>query len=119
MHDLRQPVFNTLDFSIGLLQARWQRKELVGETVSVLHRLKRLGKINGFVSIGDTGKLVRELTENEFVSGKVWVVHNDLGGLVQMIERGSEDGVGQFVQIGKSTFKFKILPLDCNCSKIS
>ena len=67
--------------------------------MSVLHRLKRLGKINGFVSIGDIGKLVRELTENEFVSGKVWIVHNDLGGLVQMIERGSEDEVGQFVQI--------------------
>ena len=71
----------------------------MGETVSVLNRLKRLGKINGFVSIGDTGKLVRELTENEFVSGNVWIVHDDLGGLVQMIERGSEDEVGKFVLI--------------------
>ena len=83
----------------SLLQTRWQRKELVKETVTILHRLKRLGKINGLVSIGDTGKLVRELTENEFVSGNVWIVHDDLGGLVQMIERGSENEVGEFVQI--------------------
>ena len=49
------------------------------ETVTILHRLKRLSKVNGFVSIGDTGKLVRELKENKFVSGHVWIVHDDLG----------------------------------------
>ena len=83
----------------GILQTRRQRKEFVKETVTILHRLKRLNKIDGYVSIGDTGKLVRELTENKFVTGKVWVVHDGLGGIPQMIERGSENEVGEFVFI--------------------
>jgi len=83
----------------SITQTRRQRRELVKETVTILHRLKRLGKINGFASIGDTGKLVRELTENKFVSGKVWVVHDSLGGIPQMLERGSELEVGEFVAI--------------------
>eukprot|EP00091_Calanus_sinicus_P021103 TRINITY_DN6089_c0_g1_i1.p1 TRINITY_DN6089_c0_g1~~TRINITY_DN6089_c0_g1_i1.p1 ORF type:complete len:258 (-),score=61.39 TRINITY_DN6089_c0_g1_i1:10-783(-) len=83
----------------SIMQTRRQRKELVKETVTILHRLKRLGKIDGYVSIGDTGKLVRELNDNKFVTGKTWVVHDSLGGIPQMLERGSKKEVGEFVHI--------------------
>ena len=86
----------------GIQQNRRQKKELTGETVKILHRLHRLGRIDGFVSVGDTGKLVRPLVESGFVKGKVWVVHDSLGDLPQMIERGTQDEVGEFVHIDYS-----------------
>ena len=43
----------------SIKQIRRQRAELTNETVTMLYRLGYLGHLNGFVSIGDTGKLVR------------------------------------------------------------
>ena len=43
----------------SIMQIRRQRAELSNQTITMLYRLGYLGKINGIVSIGDTGKLVR------------------------------------------------------------
>ena len=43
----------------SIKQIRRQRAELSNETITMLYRLGYLGNLNGFVSIGDTGKLVR------------------------------------------------------------
>ena len=40
-------------------QVRRQREELANETATILYRLGYLGRADGLVSIGDTGKLVR------------------------------------------------------------
>jgi len=96
----------------GIQQNRRQKKELTGETVKMLHRLHRLGRLDGFVSIGDTGKLVRPLMESGFVKGKVWVVHDSLGDLPQMIERGTQDEVGEFVHIDYTSPTKLTIPSD-------
>ena len=87
----------------SIMQIRRQRKELSNETATILHRLGYLGtcvsELSGLVTIGDTGKLVKNLFESGAVSGNVWVVHDDLGGLPAMLERGSEEEVGKFVFI--------------------
>ena len=82
----------------SIMQIRRQRKELSNETATILHRLG-ISDLNGLVNIGDTGKLVKNLIDSGAVSGNVWVVHDDLGGLPAMLERESEEEVGEFVFI--------------------
>ena len=52
----------------SIMQIRRQRKELSNETASILHRLGYLGtcvpELSGLVTIGDTGKLVKNLFES-------------------------------------------------------
>ena len=105
-------LFNQVTKAVkAVMQSSRQRRELVKETVTILHRLKRLGHVNGLVSIGDSGKLVRELVENKFIVGKVWVVHDKVdNGYVQVMERASEKEVGQFVPIDYENPCFLLLP---------
>ena len=42
----------------GLLQTKRQKAELLRETVNIVGKLGRLGKLTDYVSIGDTGKMV-------------------------------------------------------------
>ena len=48
------------------------------------------------------------------MKGKVWVVHDSLGGLPQMLERECEQEVGQFVHIDyKNPTKLNDIPEEC------
>ena len=82
----------------SIMQIRRQKRELSNETAAIFNKLG-YKHLNGLVNIGDTGKLVRNLVEAGAVSGHVWIVHDDLSGLPAMLERGSEDEVGEFVFI--------------------
>ena len=83
----------------GLLQTKNQKSELLRETVNIIGKLGRLGKLRDYVSIGDTGKLVIPFLKSSVVKGRVWVVHDTLGDIPGAIERGSENEVGKFVHI--------------------
>jgi FAD/FMN-containing dehydrogenase/SAM-dependent methyltransferase len=81
-----------------------QKKELVRETVSVLGRMGRFGKIHTMCSIGDHGKLVVRLRSALNMKGHVWVVHDKEGDdsdIGAILERGSQRPgvIGEFIPI--------------------
>ena len=83
----------------AIQQSRHQKHELTRESINIISKLGKYGNLNDYVSIGDTGKMVLSFLEYNVVKGKVWVVHNTLGDIPEVIERGTEQQVGEFVFI--------------------
>jgi hypothetical protein len=54
-----------------------QKRELVRETASVISQLGRSGRIDGYVSCGDNGKLVIDLRRALQLTGAVYIVHDE------------------------------------------
>jgi hypothetical protein len=78
-------------------QLREQKKEFTEEVVSIVSAAGYGGKIHDYVSIGDSGKLVRPLQQALGMKGQMWVVH-DKERPTDVIERGSLFSVGKFVE---------------------
>lgn len=81
-----------------------QKTELLRETLSVLSRLGRLGKIHDYCSIGDHGKLNLCLKNALQMKGNSWIVHDvnaKDSDVFAVLERGAVQGrdVGQYVSI--------------------
>jgi len=90
----------------GIQQLRQQKEELSRQTLNILMRLEKMGKINDYVCIGDHGKTVSHFVSTMQMNGKIWVVHNSedvvdkyientnsLPSLGTVLERGSLDPV--------------------------
>jgi len=59
-----------------VLQNRAQRKELARQTASIVGKLGRIGTLDGYVSIGDQGKMVLPLRAALGLRGEVWVLND-------------------------------------------
>lgn len=83
----------------GIQQLRQQKKELTRQTLSIVSKLDMLDKIKNYVCIGDNGKTVIDFTNELNITGKVWVIHNEiyvgetLPPIGVVLERGSLDSV--------------------------
>ena len=93
------PIGQITKLGRAIQQSRHQKQELTRETINIVSKLGRYGHLKDYVSIGDTGKMVLSFLEYNVINGKVWVVHNTLGELPEVIERGTEKEVGEFVFI--------------------
>ena len=91
------PIGQVMKLGRAIQQSRHQKQELARETINIVSKLGVYGHLNDYVSIGDTGKMVLPFLEYNIVQGKVWVVHNTLGDIPEVIERGTEKEVGEFV----------------------
>ena len=91
------PIGQLVKLGRAIQQSRNQKQELTRETINIVNKLGVFGHLADYVSIGDTGKMVLPFLEYNVVRGKVWVVHNTLGDVPEVIERGTEKEVGEFV----------------------
>ena len=88
------PIGQVMKLGRAIQQSRHQKQELTRETINIVSKLGVYGRLLDYVSIGDTGKMVLPFLEYNIVQGKVWVVHNTLGDIPEVIERGTEKEVG-------------------------
>jgi len=83
----------------GIKQLRQQKEELTRQTLSIVSKIGMLDEIKNYVCMGDSGKTVIEFTKELNITGKVWVVHNEiypdntLPPIGTVLERGSLDSV--------------------------
>jgi hypothetical protein len=93
-------------------QLREQKHEICRETVSLVTKLGKYGRLRDLVSIGDFGKLVLEFRRNLGMDGNVWIVNDsNSNDIPAVLERGAVDPVGQFVKIDfESVGKLQVIP---------
>ncbi|KNC49063.1 FAD linked oxidase domain-containing protein [Thecamonas trahens ATCC 50062] len=91
------PTGGALNMLRQLRQIHDQKAELTREVTSIIAHLGRVGAINGYVSIGDSGKLVLPLIKALGITGEITVVaDSELAptDVTAVVERGAAAPVG-------------------------
>ncbi|CAE8659898.1 unnamed protein product [Polarella glacialis] len=98
LSSLGGPVHEATKMWKQMKQLSHQKKELAREAGAIVSRMGRLGQLDGYLSVGDHGKMVLPLKVALQLQGKVFVAHGELSEDIPAVaERGSVDPVGVFV----------------------
>ena len=101
-----------------VMQLKAQRTELARETFSLIGKLGKVGALHDYVSIGDSGKMVKSLRSVLGMRGNCYVLHDvDEDDVPSAVERGSAHPVGSFVEIDYSA-DFQTFDLPDNCADL-
>jgi SAM-dependent methyltransferase len=81
-----------------------QKTEFTREYYSLIARLGRIGTIDNFVSVGDSGKLVPRFQKHLGVKGDVFILH-DKQRVTDIIERGTLSSTARFIEFDLNHIK--------------
>ncbi len=93
-----------------ILQLRAQKEEIVEETKAILltHLGDKKRHFNGYVSVGDAGRYVKQLQSQIDIKGPVYIVHDKQTFLLDCVETGSLNSVGRFIEFDYESEPFAI-----------
>jgi len=88
-------------FLRAIQQLSQNKEELTRQTLSIVCKLGKFGKLQSYVCIGDNGKTIKCLAKELEMKGKLWLVHNSISptdsnempSLEAVLERGCLDSV--------------------------
>ena len=92
----------------GISQLRDQKAEIVRQIISIVGHLGKMGAVHDYVSIGDHGKCVLQLSKKLPLHSCVVVHDKESDDIPAVLERGSVDAVGRFQVINYETLRLDL-----------